>query len=165
MLKAELKSHGYTVLPVRQLSLGEGELVSEVRAQLTQCAVSVHLGDNSYGLVPDGPTQRSVVELQNQLAAERSRQAGLRRMIWIPEKTQGEHARQQEFIKALHLDAQMVRALQDGKVATLEYIYLSVPDSPDKELMISLEESNFIHAPGGPAEAGLASLFAALEAH
>ncbi|NJO13543.1 MAG: hypothetical protein HC872_08850 [Gammaproteobacteria bacterium] len=107
MLEAELKSHGYTVLPASQLPLDEVELVSEVRAQLARCALSIHLVGSSYGLIPDGPTQRSVVELQNQLAAERSRQAGLRRMIWIPDKTQGEHARQQEFIKALHLDAQV----------------------------------------------------------
>jgi hypothetical protein len=282
MLEAELKSHGYTVLPARQLPLDEGELLSEVRSQLAQCALSVHLVGSSYGLIPDGPTQRSVVEQQNQLAAERSRQAGLRRMIWIPEKTQGEHTRQQEFIKALHLDVQAqygadlltcdlesfkgamratlrqleqrpaaaavganaagakiihllmdkddrkasvplikllkargfavtlpvfvgeatlmreaneqliehcdalllfygagdeawrfhqqndvkkLRALQQCKAAALEYIYLSAPEGPDKELMISLEEPNLIDALGGLTEAALLPLFAALEAH
>ena len=60
-------------------------------------------------------------------------------------------------------DMKKLRALQPGKVAALEYIYLSAPDSPDKELMISLEEPNLIDALAGLSEPALAPLLAALE--
>ena len=60
----------------------------------------------TYGGVPDGPSQKSVVVLQNELAAKRSKSDALKRVIWVPEGTHSEQAQQQAFIDALHQDAE-----------------------------------------------------------
>ncbi|NJO13542.1 MAG: hypothetical protein HC872_08845 [Gammaproteobacteria bacterium] len=60
-------------------------------------------------------------------------------------------------------DVKKLRTVQQGKASALEYVYLSAPISPDKELMVSLEEPNLIDALGGLSEAALAPLLAALE--
>lgn len=109
-LATELRMHGHEVLPALQLPLAEDALVPEVRAQLERCALAIHLVGASVGPVPDGPSGRSLVMLENQLAAERCRQGALRRIIWLPAGVSGERAEQQAFIDALQRDA----ALQYG---------------------------------------------------
>jgi hypothetical protein len=56
--------------------------------------------------VPDGPTTKSVVVHQNELAVARCKRDGLKRLIWLPQGTRSEQAPQQAFIEALHQDAQ-----------------------------------------------------------
>lgn len=109
-LATELRMHGHEVLPALQLPLAEDALLPELKAQLERCALSIHLVGNSVGPVPDGPSGRSLVMLENQVAAERCRQGALRRIIWLPEGVIGERAEQQAFIDALQRDA----ALQYG---------------------------------------------------
>jgi hypothetical protein len=61
----------------------------------------------SYGAVPDGPSQKSVVVLQNELAARRSKSCGLPRVIWLPEGTRAELSTpQQALIDTLQRDAE-----------------------------------------------------------
>ncbi len=57
--------------------------------------------------MPDGPSQKSEVVLQNELAAQRSKSDQLKRVIWLPEGTHSKHAQQQAFIDALHQDAEV----------------------------------------------------------
>ena len=73
---------------------------------MARCQLSVHLVGASYGAVPDGSSQKSVVVLQNQLAVKQSKSGRLPRVIWLPEGTHSEQAVQQAFIEALHNDAQ-----------------------------------------------------------
>jgi len=40
---------------------------------LKRCQLSIHLVGEAYGGVPDGRSQKSVVVLQNELAAKRSK--------------------------------------------------------------------------------------------
>ena len=61
----------------------------------------------SYGTVPDGRSHKSVVVLQNEIAAQRSKSGALRRVIWLPQGTHSELAPQQAFIEALHRDAEV----------------------------------------------------------
>jgi len=105
-IEVELKRLGYRVLPDRQLPTDESALVDEVESLLRQCRLSIHLVGNSYGAVPDGPTAKSVTVLQNEIAV-RICKAGdaLQRVISVPAGTKSEHPRQQEFIEALHDDA------------------------------------------------------------
>jgi len=56
--------------------------------------------------VPDGPSRKSVVVLQNELAVRRSKSGALSRVIWLPEGTRSGQAPQQAFIKALPVDAE-----------------------------------------------------------
>jgi hypothetical protein len=106
ILEGELKRHGYTVLPDHELPRDEEEYVAEVERLLKRCQLSVHLVGETYGGVPVGPTEKSVVLLQNELAAKRSKSDGLKRVIWVPEGTRSQQTQQQTFIEALHQDAE-----------------------------------------------------------
>ena len=109
-LVTELDMHGYDVLPSQQLPLTEDAIFPELKAQLARCALSIHLVGRSVGPVPDGPSGRSLVMLENDVAAARSRESALRRIIWLPAGVAGERVEQQTFIAALQEDA----ALQFG---------------------------------------------------
>lgn len=103
-LATELRMHGHEVLPAQPLPMNEEALVTELGAMLERCAVSVHLVGRSVGPVPDGPSGRSLVMLQNDCAAQRCEHSPLRRIIWLPAGVSGERAEQQAFIDALQRD-------------------------------------------------------------
>lgn len=105
VLEGEIKRHGYAVLPDRQLPTDEAEVVTEVQGLLAKCMLSVHLVGTGYGLVPDGAGQKSVVILQNELAAARCKAAVFQRVIWLPDGLRSEQPAQQGFIDALRTDA------------------------------------------------------------
>lgn len=105
-LERDLRQHGYPILPDRQLPSDEEGLRTEVSCLLDQCGFAIHLVGGFPGLVPDGPSRKSVVVLQNELAVQRSKMKGLRRVIWLPEGTLSQDADQQRFIEALHSDAE-----------------------------------------------------------
>jgi hypothetical protein len=105
-LEADLRMHGYPILPARPLPRQEEAYLAEVTRMLALAKLSIHLVGSTYGAVPDGPAGQSVVVLQNELAAQRSRIAGLRRVIALQDGTKSEHAEQQQFIDMLHRDAE-----------------------------------------------------------
>lgn len=105
MLEAELKLHGYAVLPDRALPREEADYLAAVDRLLARSRLSIHLVGGSYGAVPDGPSQKSVVVLQNELAVQRSKTGALQRVIWLPEGTHSEQAPQKAFLDALRGDA------------------------------------------------------------
>jgi hypothetical protein len=105
-LEGELRRHGHAVLPNQELPREEDEYVAAVEGLLKGCQLSIHLVGEAYGGVPDGPSQKSVVVLQNELAAKRSKSDQLKRVIWVPEGTRSAQAQQQAFIDALHQDAE-----------------------------------------------------------
>jgi hypothetical protein len=72
---------------------------------LEQCRLSIHLVGSGCGAMPDGPSQKSIVVLQNELAIQRCQEGGLKRVIWLPEGTTSQHAEQQRFMDALRQDA------------------------------------------------------------
>ena len=84
----------------------EEEYVTAVERLLARCTLSIHLVGDSYGAVPDGPSQKSVTVLQNELAVQRSKRGKLPRVIWLRDGTASVHAPQQAFIEALHQDAE-----------------------------------------------------------
>jgi hypothetical protein len=106
ILEGELKRHGYVVLPDQELPRDEDEYVAGVERLLKRCKLSIHLVGATYGGVPDGPSQKSEVVLQNELAAKQSKSDELKRVIWVPEGTRSEQVQQQAFIDALHQDAE-----------------------------------------------------------
>ena len=101
-LEAELRMHGYTVLPDVELPRDEEAYRTEVARLLQRCSLSVHLIGSLYGSVPDGPSQKSVVVVQNDLAIEESRRRGLSRIIWAPKGTEPRSAEQEAFLRSLH---------------------------------------------------------------
>jgi hypothetical protein len=106
-LESELRLHGYPIFPDIQLPKGEEEYIAAVRGFLVRCDLSIHLVGAKYGVVPDGPSEKSVTVLQNELAIERHKQTGLRRIISLPEGTKSESAMQQEFIDRLRKNAEL----------------------------------------------------------
>jgi hypothetical protein len=106
-LATDLRMHGYEVVPTQELPLAEEALIPEVNAQLERCAVSIHLVGRSAGPIPDGPSGRSLVAVQNELAAARCRQAPLQRIIWLPDGIVGERPEHQLFIEAILKDANL----------------------------------------------------------
>jgi hypothetical protein len=124
-LRTELQMRGYRVLPEGQLSNDEEQYTAEVTRLLGECALSIHLVGSLYGAVCDGESQKSVVELQNQLAAQRASASGLRRIISLPDSIRTTDPRQQDFIDRLHRDAKAQFAA-DVIIADLEAVKAAV---------------------------------------
>jgi hypothetical protein len=122
ILEAELRLHGCTVLPDQRMPADEADYVTAVQEQLERSELSIHIVGSAYGAVPDGPSGKSTVVLQNELAIGRSRSAGLRRLIWLPTSTQSQQQDQQQFIDSLHndADAQFGADLITGDLETLK---------------------------------------------
>jgi len=101
---ADLRLHGYPTLADVQLPTEEASFVGELAGMLGRCKLSVHIIGANYGMVPDGPSEKAVAVLENELAIEYVKIFGLKRIIWIPEGTQSSSPRQQEFIDLLLRD-------------------------------------------------------------
>jgi len=106
ILQANLERHGYTVLPNQPMPRDEVEYVALVARLLERCVLSIHLVGEGYGAVPDGPSDKSVPVLQNELAIRQSKHGVLPRVIWLRQGTHSDNAQQQRFIEALHRDAE-----------------------------------------------------------
>ena len=102
-IKRELQERGHRVLPDRPLPLNGPELEVLVQEYLKVSKLSIHLIGANYGVIPEA-SDRSVVCLQNDLAAERSKGNSFARLIWMPEGLQAKEDRQHEFIRYLKYD-------------------------------------------------------------
>ena len=121
-LEGELRRLGYGVLPDRELPRDEAGYIEAVKSLLSECGLSVHLIGAKHGAVPDGPSEKSTVELQNDLAVEWSKIAALPRVIWLPEGTTSDQPAQQTFLDAIHTDpaAQFAADLITGDFEALK---------------------------------------------
>lgn len=103
-IRRDLQTRGYTVLPDSELPLSAPEFQDAIKRDLARSVLSVHLVGEHYALVPEG-AERSVVELQYHMAAERSkRELGFSRLVWLPAQLTPEDSRQQCFIALLQND-------------------------------------------------------------
>lgn len=102
-IRRELIGHQYRILPDRQLPLHVDELIPTLKESLDQCRLSVHVLGKSYGIVPEG-TDKSIVELQNELAMEREGKGDFSRIVWIPPGLQIDDDLQRRFIESVRSD-------------------------------------------------------------
>lgn len=141
----ELRARQYPVLPedarAGQLPLRADEFQSLVQDCLNRARLAVHLIGESYGAIPEGEEERSVVHLQNDLAAARSREAGLERLIWLPPGLAARGKRQQEFIELLRTDGEaqrgaevLERSFEDLKTRIVEKL-TAPPPTPAKPVL------------------------------
>lgn len=135
-LKRELQDHGYNILPYGQLSLVANELKENVNEFMKQSQLSIHLVGNSYGIVPEG-TEKSIVEIQNEIGALSSISNDLPRLIWIPENNEPTDERQKKFINELIAGKREVIAGADVVRGTIEDFKSIVHDK-----LRSMEEVN-----------------------
>ena len=134
----ELKDHGYAVYPDKPLSIVEKDIRQEVADFLSQCQLAIHLVGNSYGGIPDGPTEKSANVLQNEIAVAQSQDTDLPRIIWLPQSLRIEDQRQQQFVNLLNEDQQahygadvVAGSLEDLKAVVHDKIQqLNNPDEP-----------------------------------
>jgi hypothetical protein len=126
LLEAELTGRGYLVLPDRSLPSHEDECRSEVQKILGACEIAVHMIGSQSGMVLNGPTQKSVDELQNELAAAESVGRGIRRIVWI-NSGQSKNPSHQKFIDLLNRDdrTQFGADIVTGDFETLKGAVLS----------------------------------------
>jgi hypothetical protein len=103
-IKRELQERGHMVIPDRPLPLNGPALEDAVRHYLDTSKLSIHLIGANYGVIPEA-ADRSVVCLQNDLAAERCKGNGFARLIWLPEGLETREERQRQFVDYLTHDA------------------------------------------------------------
>jgi TIR domain len=109
-IRSELRATGYTVLPDQGTSLPdtETEYVAEVERLLNRCQVSIHVVGANGGKVLDGPGRKEVVRLQNEIAARKSQERVLSRLIWLG-AVSCVQPEQQSFIDALRSNKELQR--------------------------------------------------------
>jgi hypothetical protein len=99
-IRRELERNGFTVVPGRPLPVVAAEIEAQVREELAGARLAVILVGQGYGFVPEGGTV-SVVEMQSDLAAERSRTGALRRLVWTRPGVKADEERQAAFLERL----------------------------------------------------------------
>lgn len=110
IIKRELQRHGYIVLPNQTLPGNLRELEQIARKDIAESNLSIHLIGSVYGEIPTG-SDRSVVDLQNKLAAEKSVKAKenneeFTRLIWISPNLNNASEKQKSFIENIKRDVE-----------------------------------------------------------
>jgi hypothetical protein len=143
-LEMELRPHGYPILPDRQLPTDETDFVAEVSRLLAQSKLAVHLVGGFPGFVPDGPSRKPAVVLQNELAIALAKTNGLRRVIWLPQGTVSQDPEQNRFIDALQrdADAQFGADLITGDVEALKAAVYRALQSIERPVPQAIRETD-----------------------
>jgi hypothetical protein len=110
IIKRELQRHGYIVLPNQTLPGNLVDLEKVVQRDLTESNLSIHLIGSAYGEIPTG-SDRSVVDIQNKIAAEKSVRAketkeDFTRLIWISPTLNNASEKQKGFIENIKRDVE-----------------------------------------------------------
>lgn len=115
IIKRELVSHGFRVLPDRDLPTNLKELEAAVRKDLENCCLSIHMIGDDYGEIPKG-SDVSIVEIQNQLTSEYFNiinatksafgETTFNRLIWLSPDAKLENERQKLYVERLLRDAE-----------------------------------------------------------
>lgn len=106
IIKRELQRHGYIVLPNETLPSFVNDFEKVVQRDLEDSTLSIHLIGSAYGEIPNG-ADRSIVDIQNKLAAEKSQKVSkeeFSRLIWISPTLTNASERQKAFIDNIKRD-------------------------------------------------------------
>lgn len=145
IIKRELQRHGYNILPNQTLPGTLAELERIVQRDLDQSSLSIHLIGSAYGEIPEG-SQKSVIDHQHQLAAEKSIRAReenkeFMRLIWIPANLNSASERQKAFIENIKRDVEA----QEG----VEILQTSLEDFKNimrEEVLDVVDRNNMIES-------------------
>jgi len=143
-IKNELEARKVIVLPRKPLpGKTADEYVDAVRRDLQLAFMSIHMFGENYGSIPERAQGKSIVQIQNELAAERSLGDELfKRVIWIPKDLPNAEAGQAEFLTRVRSDdqallgAEMVeRSLEDLKTRLLQILFKKPPKRESDNLV------------------------------
>ena len=105
-IKNELRSRGYHVLPDKELPETAAEYMEAVSENLKQARLSIHLIGELYGGMLEGEEDKSVVYMQNELAAKWANEnPDFSRIIWIAPDLKPSGKYQPGFINLLRTDS------------------------------------------------------------
>lgn len=120
-IKRELIRHGFRVLPDRVLPASKTSLEVSIKKDLDECSLSIHLiGDYHGDLIPG--TETSVLEFQNQLAAEHKNvwsnaisgsESFFNRLIWISPDAEFADDKQKIFLDNIRRD---IESTEDSEI-------------------------------------------------
>jgi hypothetical protein len=106
-IQNELRSRGYRVLPDEELPETAAEYREAVTKNLGQAVLSVHLIGNRYGSILEGEEEKSIVDIQNELAVQRCDNApAFSRVIWIGPDVVPTGKYHPAFVESLKTDPQ-----------------------------------------------------------
>jgi len=134
-LRSELKQHGFDVLPQQSL-VATPDFEQHVKECLQQCDLSIHLIGEEYGMIPEGETKHSIVELQLQLAREAQMRCG--QVVWMRKGLRSvSDERQEQFISNLQI-AQDIELLQTSmdELKTIVHERLQSPEPSIPEISV-----------------------------
>jgi hypothetical protein len=102
-IKRELLERRYDVLPEGELPDYGPDFVKAVQAGLQKSSLSIHLIGEYSARIPERES-RSVLFLQNELAAERAKDGSFARLVWMPVGVSAKDEPQRKFIEELQRD-------------------------------------------------------------
>ena len=115
MMRRELRSHGFEVLPKNAITGNREEMEMTIKNNLSNVRLSLHLIGEDYGDSIEGP-ELSLVDLQNEMANEYSdnlikenlkndKKKQFGRLIWISQSIKNITERQKIFIENIKTEA------------------------------------------------------------
>jgi hypothetical protein len=140
-LKRELQGYGYHILPDKQLPLISTALNESLISNLNETVLTIHLLGENYGVVPEG-AQKSIVEIQNDVAASFCAANSVPRFIWIPEGCEPGDDRQISFINKLNSGKEGISGadLVQGSLEDFKSIVIDKLNSMKKEIKKEVEQ-------------------------
>lgn len=139
-VKAELRQLGYTVLPDKPLPIESENLRNAVQEDLDQCSLSIHMIGENHSFIPEGD-QRSIVRLQNDIAAAHCRNKPLPRLIWINPGLAPSNARQQKLVEYMQTDGNSIDGA-DVLMTNLEELKTVIQDRLKDPKPVSVTDNN-----------------------
>lgn len=147
-IKRELEDHGFKILPDKNLTLEDSLYKKEVADYLKQSTMSLHIIGSKYGMIPED-SEKSILVLQNDIAAAQSADSGLSRLIWVPPTDKPVEERLQPFIDHLkqkedlqNISDLLVGSLEDFKFAIFDTIKkLDALDKANEEAKRKAQET------------------------
>ncbi len=130
IIKRELIRHGYRVLPQHTLAKEVHLLEHQIKDDLSNCRLSIHLIGEDYGYKPKG-SDLSVIDIQNRIASEHTHEMlehnksaeenlPFSRLIWVSPDLNNVSERQKIFIEDLKSDA--------ATIEEAEVLQIPLPD-------------------------------------
>jgi len=150
VIRRELQRHGFRVLPDHTLPRELAAAEAEIKKELAESVMSVHLIGSSYGVIPTGG-DKSLVDIENRLAAEKVKDnpdgRKLQRLIWINPNQENSSDQQKSFIENIQRDLAALEAaeifqipLEDFKNTLREELFDNTNGSDGQSLEIKVDD-------------------------